>query len=454
MYNISVGDNAVSKGKLYPENAVFAIKRRLESPDFRQFIPSLGRSLGCEDIVADIFEWIKNEVEKKFGGQVIDGVVISVPFAFQNRERKRIERAAQKAGLHVLGLLEEPVAAALSFGIVDQAERGKQEKILVFDLGGGTFDVTIFEFQKQSNHQFTIRVITTDGAKNLGGIDIDNMLVDKVHAKLNAQYPAYRLDTRDPGLQEKETFKIRQLAIETKELLSNDEEADFFFESSLSEEFCLDEIIEREELDDWMRSFRTQVTDVLDSALLDADLEPKHIDRVIMVGGTSVIPSINKLVQNYFGKVPEHVRQLNLMVGEGAGVYCGLKYVDKSLDCKISVGVSQDIGIKWRGKFIEMIPRNTLYGTPSELKILSFPKNGQKSAIIPIVQGNKINNKTVASVEVPVEIQQKLENGKLGIKLNTDVNNGTICYELYHVLVKNNQEEIGVLLKADKAGEE
>lgn len=452
--NIIVGDEAVEKGKQNPENAVFAIKRQLESPEFHRYIPSLGRSLGSEDIAADIFSWIKRKVENAYGGQSVDGVVISVPFAFQNRERKRIERAAQQAGLPVLGLIEEPVAAAISFGLMEQAERGKAEKILVFDLGGGTFDVTIFDFRKQSDRQFAIKVITTDGAKNLGGIDIDNMIVDKILEKMTNAFPEYKLETRKSDLQEQEVFKIHQLAVESKELWSTEEEADFFFESTFGEDFCFDETIGRDDFDTWLKKFLNDVENVLDDALTDADLDPENIDRIIMVGGTSNIPVIRDKVREYFGKEPQKAESLTLMVGEGAGIYCGLKYVEKSLECKISVGVSQNIGVKWGGHFLEMLERNTLYGTPSQIKILTIRQPGQKEVVIPIVQGNSIQNARVGSVSVSPEIQQKLNGGKLGLKLNTDVNNGTINYELYRVTEKNRKFEPDNLLKSGKAEEE
>lgn len=451
--NKIVGDVAVERGKIDPDNAVFAIKRRLESPNFQQYIPALGRNVGSEEVTADIFSWIKENVERKFGGQTVDGVVISVPFAFQNRERKRIERAAKRAGLQVLGLIEEPVAAALSFGLIGQTERGRAEKILVFDLGGGTFDVTIFDFQKQSDRQFSIRVITTDGAKKLGGIDIDDMIVDKIVAKMNEQFADYSLDTRPSTVQENDVFKMRQLAIEFKESLSVEDFSSLLFTSNINDDFCLDEEVSRDDFDDWLKFFLTKIENVLDSALSDADLEPKNIDRIIMVGGTSNIPTINEKVRDYFGKEPEHVRDLTLMVGEGAGIYCGLKYVDKVLDCDISVGVSQTVGLKWRGRFLEMLPRNTLYGKSSDLQILSLPA-GTKNISVPVVQGNRINNVKIGSVPISSETRQNLVDGKLGIKLNTDANNGTVGYELYRMISRNGQLEAENLLVADKAEEE
>ena len=449
--NKIVGDAAVTKGKMDPQNAVFSIKRRLENLGFKQYIPALGRALSSEDVAADIFSWIKQEVEKKFGGQNVEGAVISVPFAFQNSERKRIERAAKKAGLNVLGLIEEPVAAALSFGLLEKTECGKAEKILVFDLGGGTFDVTIFDFQKQSARQFAIRVITTGGAKNLGGIDIDDLIVDKIIIeKMNKNFPTYSLLNAPANLQAKETFIMRQFAIELKENLSGEDEADLYFVSVLGDKYFLDETITCEDFEKRFEPFLVRIKNVLDDVLLDADLKPENIDRIIMVGGTSKIPAVNEKVRNYFGKQPQQVEDLTLMVGEGAGIYCGLKYVDKSLNCDISVGVSKNIGLKWRGKFLEMLPQNTLYGTPSALAVINLDNLERSDLSIPVVQGNSYENTKVASIPVPLKITQKLIGGKLGVKLNTDKNNGTIKYELWSVVDEKEQ----IKLSDGKAEEE
>ena len=250
--NTIVGDDAVQKGKPDPDNAVFAIKRSLENSNFRKYIENLGRNVSNEEVAADIFSWIKKNVEKAFGGENVEGVVISVPFAFQNPERRRIEQAARRAGLQVFGLIEEPVAAALSFGIMEKTESGKAEKILVFDLGGGTFDVTIFDFQKHSKDKFYIRVLTTNGDKNLGGIDIDDMIVKKISYMMKKNFPNYNLDRQSPAVITSDTFKMRQIAVALKESLSTEDEENLFFYGYLGEKFSIDEDISQEDFDTWL----------------------------------------------------------------------------------------------------------------------------------------------------------------------------------------------------------
>ena len=450
---IFVGDYAVEKGKLNPENAVFYVKRKLESSDFRRHIPALGFDKTGVEVAADIFSRIKREVEQKFGGEKIDGAVISVPFAFQNAERSRIESAAKQAGLVVLGLIEEPVAAAISFGLMDKVTFGKDEKILVFDLGGGTFDVTIFDFRKKSDLKFSIKVITTGGNKHLGGIDIDDAVIKKIREMFDSQYSDYQAETRARNLQESEIFKIRQIAVELKESLSADDDFDLILESAFDDRFFLEKNLERTDFDGWLKKFLVDIENVLTDTLRDADLKPNQIDRIVMVGGTSNIPAIKEKVRQYFGKEPEHYGdELTLMVGKGAGIYCGLKYVEKTLDCEISICTCRNIGIKFNGQFIEMLPKNTLYGTPSELKVLTIKNAGKNNVEIPLVEGNRVRNVKIGSINVSAEIQRQLDKGRLGLIINTDTSNGIVNYELHRVIEKNNNFVSEKILLKEKIG--
>ncbi len=186
MTNQVIGKLAFEKRILDPFNVVEGIKRKLEYDNWKQRIASIGQELSSEEIATDIFKVIKNRVEAIHGGTPVEGVVISVPFAFQSKERQRIKNAAENAGLNVMKLIEEPVAAAICFGLFHEVvKNNKKEKVLIFDLGGGTFDVTIFELVKQSDDTIRVEVLNTDGHKNLGGKDIDDMLVKKFEESIN-----------------------------------------------------------------------------------------------------------------------------------------------------------------------------------------------------------------------------------------------------------------------------
>ncbi len=166
-----IGAPAIKKMELDPHQFVSAIKREIEGNGWQRKI--FDQSKTAVDVAADIFSYIRVRVEDMYGGNEIDGIVVSVPFAFGHRERQKIKQAAQIAKMPVLALIEEPVAAALSCGIFENKEIRDGEKVLVFDFGGGTIDMTIFEKKCEPDGTIGIEVITTDGHKELGGKDID-----------------------------------------------------------------------------------------------------------------------------------------------------------------------------------------------------------------------------------------------------------------------------------------
>lgn len=430
-----LGDGAVKKGIGDPENCVYAVKRRIEEKGFHQYIPNIHKELNSRDIARDIFSCMKQKVEEAYGSEKIDGCVVSVPFSFQHQERDIIKRAAENAGLKVIGLIEEPVAAALSFGIADEITTGKREKILIFDLGGGTFDVTIFDFFKISNTQFNIEVLTTDGKKDLGGLDIDNLIMGKMQDELEKENPSYKMSSFSINNLSKEASQMRKEAIDAKIGLSDDEEYNVFFTSQANPDIVLDWDLALEEFNQWLEAsgYLADIENALEVSLLDANLEKEDISRIILVGGTSNIPAIQDLVRNFFNKEPEKVKEPDMMVGEGAAIYCGI-CLNPSVDYRIVTRVSHAIGIKRKGKFMSLIERNSPYGQPS--KIIDLPikrKNREKN--LDVYQGNQLHADKVGRIHLPVSLLEKISESYLGIQLNTD-KNGMILYTIYDV--KNN----------------
>ena len=132
-----IGEPAFEKLKSDPSNAVYAVKRRIGEDKWTCHIENINKDLTAYEVTRDIFSKIREEIQKQFGGQYIDGAVISVPYSYQHKERSVIEGAAKAAGIRVVGLIEEPIAAALSYGMFNtEIEVGTREKVLIFDLGG------------------------------------------------------------------------------------------------------------------------------------------------------------------------------------------------------------------------------------------------------------------------------------------------------------------------------
>ena len=426
-----IGHAAEKKGTKDPANFVSCVKRGLEQSAFKRYIPNVGRELTAVEIARDIFICLKKKVEHNFGGESIAGVVISVPFAFQHAERGRIKRAAEMADLKVLGLIEEPVAAALSFGLEQKAKPRICEKVLVFDLGGGTFDVAAFKFVKQAEDRFVVEVLGTDGNKHLGGIDIDEYIFQQIREKLEKEHEGYRMDALDVKQLALERAKLTEIARQTKENVATYDDEQVFFSSQIDDQVQYDEPWEGKQLEETLKSngFIDEVAEVLDRMLFDLEMKKVDIDRIILVGGTCAIPAIQEQVQVFFGKAPEKCDKLDEMVGAGAGIYCGM-LLDKKIRFLVKLRLSKAIGLKQNGRFKPLLSRNAPYGDTSDLTILPLKQNGREKKIT-VYQGDGAQQSELAAFTISSENLNRVQ-GRLGLTISTD-KNGMVGYAVYDV---------------------
>lgn len=417
-----IGGTAYEKFRIDPDNCVYAVKRHIGEDRWNQFIPNLSKSLSASEITRDIFKCIKDKISNNYAGQKIDGVVISVPYSYQNRERAQIRKAAEDAGLNVIGLIEEPVAAALSYGLFEKdIAVGTRERVLIFDLGGGTFDVTIFEFIR-SPKGFIVEVINTAGDKNLGGNDVDELLKnhfveDVLQIPVEDRMPKYQND-------------ILKISKDLKESLSECDSEMVFGVYGTRDLECE---VQREEVQDILESngFIAKIIDCLEEAIYDVDLEPEAIDKVILVGGSSNIPIIRDKLTEFFGKEPIDTGRPEELVGEGAAVFCGLK-VSNSIELEVVPKISYAIGVKVGTKFEAVLPKNSKYQTYSDTKYLSIAETQKGTVSIDIYQGNSRSIQKcclVGSIDVDSTAFQER---KIGIQLGTN-ENGSIVYKLFDI---------------------
>lgn len=424
-----IGNEAYEKYRLDPDNGVYAIKRHIGEDAWTCEIPNIGKKLTANEVVKDIFTCIKNRLEKMYGGKDIDGVVISVPYSYQSRERNLIRRSAESAGMRVIGLIEEPVAAALSYGLFNTSlEVGASEKVLIFDLGGGTFDVTIFNFIRSSDG-FRIEVLNTSGNKYLGGNDIDELLknyfIDKILGiPLEGRVPKYQSG-------------ILKIAKDYKESLS-ELEKDEVFETEAYGNLDLECEVSREMLEDLLgNGFIAKVEECLDEAIYDVEgLEPVSIDKVVLVGGSSNIPVMRKTLLDFFGKEPLHTGKPEELVGEGAGIFCGMKLGKNGPQLDVVQKISYSIGVRVGMSFESLLSKNSCYKQLSEIKYLSLANSGDTETEISVYQGNSKNIQKCCQVGVIPLKPTAFPDGKIGIKLGTD-GNGTIVYQLFDKNGKN-----------------
>ena len=369
-----------------PENFFDDIKRHIIDDNKKYRVPNLDNKLvNAQDIAEMIFQTIAKKVQENENRQ-IDGVVITVPYSYGKKYRQRIKEAATNAGLNVIKLVEEPVAAAISYGIFgEEIKNNEKEKIAVFDLGGGTFDITIFNFEKSNNQNAKIEVLNTDGVEKLGGKTIDELLSKKFMQHINVEFSQFQ--------KEKERIKfqhdLNEISKKTKEILSENEDEDIYEPLSINgKNIELEMTITVDEFNNWLRDNNIigEIEDALDRAIYDIDLEPEDIDRVVLAGGTSSIPIIKQIVEEFFGKPAEAKKNLGELVGHGAGILAGLSE-DESLNYTVIRKTSKNIGVASGNKFKKILHKNTKYGEKSPLYALKL-KNRDNELIVSFYEGD------------------------------------------------------------------
>ena len=370
-----------------PENFFEDVKRYIVDDNKTYRVPNLGnRDVTAQEIAQMVFESIKKKVEENENRE-IDGVVITVPYAYGKKYRKRLEEAANNAGLNVIRLIEEPVAAAISYGLFgSEIENNKKEKIAVFDLGGGTFDITIFNFEKSDTQHAKIEVLNTDGVEKLGGKNIDELLSKKFMEYLKVEYSDFTKEKERVKFQN----ELNTVAKETKEILSENDEEDVYKTFSINgENKELEFDISVAKFNIWLKNNNIigQIEDALERAVYDIDLEPGDIDRVVLAGGTSTIPIIKKTVEEFFGKKTEAKKELGELVGHGAGILAGLSE-DKSLNYTVIRKTSKDIGIARGNQFKTILHKNMRYGEPSARMPLKLKNIGNDILTVSFYEGN------------------------------------------------------------------
>ncbi len=282
-----------------PENTVVFIKREMSNPDFKvkingeEYDPVKISSFILKHLVEYANEKRKNEE----GKDPIYDVVITVPAYFGKMERDRTEEAGKMAGLNVLQLINEPTAAALSYGRKQQADKN----LLVYDLGGGTFDVSILEFKGG-----VVNTLSTRGDHKLGGVDWDEALAKMAVEKIGAKFDSLSATDRN---------KIMLVAEQCKQNLSDEDSAPMQF----SYRGIQNVEITREEFESATLPLMMRTKLLLDEALDAAKLQPSDIDEVILVGGSSRMPMVDKVVRDVLGIQPKLVDP-DMAVAKGAAL--------------------------------------------------------------------------------------------------------------------------------------
>jgi molecular chaperone DnaK (HSP70) len=432
--NLILGKKALNHIQVDPLNGVREVKRHLVDDSWSQEIRGIKKT--AKDIVSDIFAYIKMRVETIHGGEAITAVVISVPYAFEPRERKKIESAAMQAGLPVIALIEEPVAAALSCGLFDEIKPGTKETVLVFDLGGGTFDVTLFEAAVSQEGKRSVSVMNTDGDPGLGGVDIDHLMVSKFLTMMDTRLEI----VIQPIQQAKFRNELYEEARQTKIALSSAFQHEVFKKFDVVDE-PLDGIIYRDTFEGWLQgNFLYKIDNVLQRILADIELDISNVDQVILVGGSSNIPIIAEKVTAFFNRLPKMIDDPGELVGKGAAMYCGI-LSGGSEKIEIVRRTSHGIGVQVGSRVKQLLFRNEIYSQFSPYHDFTLPRD-KKRGRINIYQGNSVFLDDCSVIGHIVVQQKDYRNGFIRLQLGIS-DKGLVMYRTY--------DDKGMLVKQGEA---
>ena len=370
-----VGEPARRQMISNPEGTVIAAKRKMGT-DFKFRV--YGKEYAPQQISSFILQKIKRDSEA-FLGETVDKAVITVPAYFNDNQRQATKDAGEIAGLQVVRIINEPTAASLAYGL-DKAN--KDLKIMVFDLGGGTLDVTIMEM---GGGVFQVR--STSGDTQLGGTDMDNTLVEYIVQEYRKQSG---LDVRNDKAA---MMRIREAAEKAKIELSNvvttEINLPFLAYDSSSGPKNLILQLTRAKLEELLRPIIERCRQPMMQALQDAKLTPADIDKIILIGGPTRMPMVRQFVESVMGKEPERGIDPMEAVAMGAAVQGAVIAGDVSTDILLVDVTPLTMGVEVLGGLKEpLIERNTTIPTKKS-KVFTTAADYQTAVTIHIVQGER-----------------------------------------------------------------
>ena len=398
---ILVGQSAKRQAVTNPKNTLFAVKRlvgrKFKDKEVQKDIKSCpfgiveaengdawveieGKKIAPPQVSAEILKKMKKTAEDYLGSKV-DGAVVTVPAYFNDSQRKATEAAGKIAGLEVKRIINEPTAAALAFGL-DKLK--KDGVIAVYDLGGGTFDISIIEMTNVDG-EYQFEVVSTSGDTHLGGEDFDSILIEHLASEFKKE-SGFDLNTDPMALQ-----RLKEGAEKAKIELSTSEQTEInlpYITADASGPKHLVQKLTRAKLESLVGDLVKKSLEPVKTALKDAKLSPKDIDEVILVGGQTRMPMVQKTVTDFFGKEPRKDINPDEAVALGAATQGAVLSGERS-DVLLLDVTPLTLGIETLGGVMTpLIEKNTTIPT-NKSQVFSTAEDNQTAVTVHVLQGER-----------------------------------------------------------------
>ena len=367
-----VGQLAKRQAILNPDKTIASIKRHM-GEDYKKNID--GKDYTPQEISAMILRKLADDASA-YLGEKVTSAVITVPAYFNDAQRQATKDAGKIAGLDVLRIVNEPTAAALAYGL----EKDKSEKVLVFDLGGGTFDVSILEIG-DGVHE----VLSTSGDTHLGGDDFDKKIIDWICAEFKKQ------EGMDLTNDKQAMQRIKEAAEKAKCELSSVVETTInlpYITADANGPKHLELSLTRAKFEELSHDLLERCKKPVEQALSDAGLSKNDINEVVLVGGSTRIPAVQQLVKEYTGKEPNQSVNPDEVVAVGAAIQAGV-LAGEVKDIVLLDVTPLTLGIETLGGVMTaLVPRNTTIPV-SKSQVFSTAENNQTAVDINVLQGER-----------------------------------------------------------------